>query len=91
VTGRRLRLATWLSGLLWLASWLGIALEIDQWHHLTPALRLQPPAHPPGTPPPRPGTFLVTVLVSAVLAPLLFVTLSIVHYRRRPAKSDTAN
>lgn len=86
VTRGPLRFALWLSAAVWLLSWLGIALEIYRWHHLTPSLHLNPPPQAPGMPPPRPGEFLVTVIASALLAPLVFAALAIaarVRKRRR--------
>src|SRR5579884_2921588 len=83
-----LRAATWISGSLWLLSWIGIALEIFYWHHMTPSLRLNPPPQLPGMPPPRPGEFLITVIRSSIIAPLVFLTLVLVTWvRRKVSKS----
>jgi len=80
-----LRIATRLSGVLWMLSWIGMYLEIFYWHHMTPSLRLNLPPPVPGKPPPRPGGFLITIIVSSVLAPLVFLTLILVPGARRKA------
>lgn len=59
--------------LIWALSWTGLALEIFRWHHVTPALRLNPPPPPPGTDVrARPGGFLIAILVGSVAGPLVF-------------------
>jgi hypothetical protein len=63
------RAATWISGSIWLLSWIGIYLEIFYWHHMTPSLRLNPPAQIPGMP--------------SVIAPLFFLTLVLMLWMRR--------
>src|SRR5215469_9829868 len=83
-----MRAATWISGIWWLLSWIGILLEIYYWHHMTPSLRLNPPPQIPGWPPPQPGEFLITVIVSSVIAPPVFLTLVLVKWvRRKSSKS----
>lgn len=75
--------AMWISGILWILSWIGIALEIFYWHHMTPSLRLNPPPQVPGMPPGHPGEFLLTVIGSSVMAPVVFLTLVLVTWVRR--------
>src|SRR5215472_15678774 len=83
-----LRIATWISGSIWILSWIGIALEIFYWHHMTPSLRLNPPPQLPGMPPGQPGEFLITVIFSSVTAPFVFLTLVLVTWvRRKSTKS----
>jgi len=78
-----LRIATWISGSIWILSWIGITLEIFYWHHMTPSLRLNPPPQLPGMPPGHPGEFLITVIFSSVTAPFVFLTLVLVTWVRR--------
>lgn len=66
-----LLIATWISGIVWLLSWIGISLEIFYWHHMTPSLRLNPPTQLPGLPPPKPGSFLLSVIYSSAIAPFV--------------------
>jgi hypothetical protein len=71
-----LRKALWASGILWLLSWFALYLEIYRWHHVTPSLHLSPPPPPPGTDiQALPGEFLIAVLGSSALAPVVFVAL----------------
>jgi hypothetical protein len=70
-----LRRARWISGVAWLVSWVLLYGAIYVWQHVTPSLRLNPPAPLPGLPPPRPGFFLLAVLVVAPSAPLVFLAL----------------
>jgi hypothetical protein len=82
------QIALGLSGAIWLLSWIGMALEIFYWHHVTPSLRLNPPPQLPGLPSPRPGGFLITVIVSSIAAPLVCLALALaVWLRKRPARS----
>jgi hypothetical protein len=74
---RNLRIITWISGIIWILSWIGIYLEIFHWHHMTTSLRLNPPPQLPGMPPPKPGNFLITIILLAVIAPFTFLALVI--------------
>jgi hypothetical protein len=78
-----LPLLLWISGSLWLLSWIGMAFEIFYWHHITPSLRLNPPPQIPGLPPPKPGEFLITVIASSIIAPPVFLALVLFVWIRR--------
>jgi hypothetical protein len=84
-----LRRIMWVSGIIWLASWFCLGLEIFCWHHVTKTLHLNPPKVPPGYPNPQPGNFLMSVLAGSALAPPVFLAAAIVagsrklHKRRR--------
>lgn len=73
----RLRKARWLVGVAWVMSWFELYLEIYRHHHVTRSLLLHPgswwEAGQIGQP--RPGGWLLTVLVSSALLPLLFLVL----------------
>lgn len=72
-----LRRVMWVSGIIWLASWSCLGLEIFYWHHVTNTLHLNPPPVPPGYPKPQPGQFLISVLAGSALAPAAFLTAAI--------------
>ena len=77
---RRLR---WISGIVWIFSWYTVYLEVFRWHHMTKSLRFNPPPPIPGTNfPPRAGMPLITVCLSSVVAPLVFITATIVKRAR---------
>lgn len=68
---RRLR---WAGGILWIASWRIIYLEIFRWHHMSKTLRFTAPEPLPGhDEPPRPGLPVKAACVTAVTAPLVFL------------------
>lgn len=68
----KIRKAMWITTGVWISSWFAIYLEIHRWHHMTPSLRLNPP-DPRG----KPGEFVIAVIVSSVIAPVVLVILSI--------------
>jgi hypothetical protein len=80
---RTMRRAKTITAIGWVVSWFFLHREIYVWHHVTPSLRLLPPAPIPGLPPPRPGAFLIAVLITAPLAPLAFFVLIIVDFMRK--------
>ena len=79
-TVRRLR---WISGIAWIASWRTIYLEIFRWHHMTRTLRFNPPPALPGTDiQPKAGLPLIAACVTAVAAPIVFLTTIFVERTR---------
>jgi hypothetical protein len=65
----------WISAGVWIFSWRVIYLEIFRWQHMTRTLRFNPPAPPPGTDiQSKAGLPLIAVCLSAVAAPLVFIT-----------------
>ena len=85
-----MRRMKWISGAVWILSWLALYREIFVWHHVTRSLRLNPPPAPRGTDvKPQPGGFLITVLICSVVAPLVFLAGTIVDWARN--RSDTGN
>jgi hypothetical protein len=69
-----------ISVVIWVFTWRTIYLEIFRWHHMTKSLRFNPPPPLPGTDiRPRPGAPLIAVCVGAVVAPLAFVTVTVVE------------
>ena len=80
-----MRMAIRLCGSLWVLGWFALYLEIYRWLHVTPSLHLNGPPSAPGTAIlSRPGGFLIAVLASSALAPLLFVSLLLWNRRRGP-------
>ena len=81
-----------ISGIVWIFSWYTIYLEIFRWHHMTKSLRFNPPPPPPGTDiRPKAGVPLNAVCLGAVIAPLVFLTTTMleqVRARRGSASDD---
>lgn len=70
-----LRRALWIAGLVWIASWYVIYLEIYRWHHMTRSFQLNPPPSPVGLAPPHPGQFLLAARFLSLTAPVAFLLL----------------
>ena len=81
-----------ISGIVWIFSCYTIYLEIFRWHHMTKSLRFNPPPPPPGTDiQPKAGAPLKAVCLGAVIAPLVFLTTTMleqVRARRGSASDD---
>jgi hypothetical protein len=91
-----LRRVMWVSGIIWLASWFCLGLEIFYWHHVTKTLHLNPPPVPPGYPRPQAGNFLMSVLAGSALAPPVFLAAAIIAgarklHKRHRHPADTAS
>lgn len=72
-----MRLARWISGLLWVGSWVIIYQEVFRWHHMSRTLRFTPPEPPPGvTAEVRPGLPVLMACACAVAAPITFLSLT---------------
>ena len=79
-----MRWLRWISGVVWILSWRIIYLEIFRWHHLTRTLRFNPPPPLPGnTVRPKAGLPLITVCVTSVAAPLVFLLATLAERPRR--------
>lgn len=73
-----MRWLRWISGIVWIFCWYTLYLEAFRWHHMTKALRFNPPPPIPGTNvQPKAGTPLKAVCAGSVVAPLVFTTASI--------------
>jgi hypothetical protein len=81
-----MRWLRWISGIVWVFSWYTVYLEIFRWHHMTKSLRFNPPPPPPGTDiQAKAGMPLVAVCLGSAVAPLTFLTATIlgrVHAKR---------
>ena len=79
-----MRWLRWISGGVWVFSWRVIYLEIFRWQHLTRTLRFNPPPPMPGVDrEPKAGWPLITVCVSAVAAPVVFLATFAARHNRR--------
>jgi hypothetical protein len=79
----------WTSGIVWILSWYTIYLEVFRWHHMTKSLRFNPPPPIPGTSvQPKAGMPLIAVCLSSVVAPLVFITATVV---KRAPRLDGAS
>ena len=75
-----MRWLRWISGIALIFCWRTVYLEIFRWHHMTRSLRFNPPPPIPGTNvQPKAGMPLIAVCVGSVVAPLVFVTLTLVE------------
>jgi hypothetical protein len=78
-----MRWLRWISGIVWIFSWRTIYLEVFRWHHMTKSLRFNPPPPMPGTNVrPKAGMPLIAVCLSSVVAPLVFITATVVKRAR---------
>jgi len=78
-----------ISGIVWIFSWYTIYLEIFRWHHMTKSLRFNPPPPLPGTDiRPKAGAPLIAVCLGSVVAPLVFLTVTMME-RMRVTPSGT--
>jgi hypothetical protein len=81
----KMRWLRWISGIVWIFSWYTIYREVFHWHHMTKSLRFNPPSPTPGmNDQPKAGTPLIAVCVSSVIAPLIFMTATVVKRARAP-------
>jgi hypothetical protein len=75
-----------ISAIAWIVSWRILYLEVFRWHHMTRSLRFSPPPPLPGLDsPPKAGVPLIAMCVTAVVAPLAFITATLVERARRKA------
>jgi hypothetical protein len=78
-----MRWLRWFCGIVWIFSWYTVYLEVFRWHHMTKSLRFNPPPPIPGTNvQPQAGMPLIAVCLSSVVAPLVFMTATIVKRAR---------
>jgi hypothetical protein len=78
-----MRWLRWISGIVWIFCWYTVYLEVFRWHHMTKSLRFNPPPPIPGTNvQPQAGTPLIAVCLGSVVAPLVFMTATIVKRAR---------
>ena len=83
MNARRVRVAKWLGGAVWVGAWYLMYLEVTRWHHVKPSLAFNSDLDPGNGLRPHPGLPLIALYIACVAGPVVMVAAMIRQARGR--------